>query len=726
MKVRVFGGLICLVLVLAGCGGGGGGSGGFVLSIQSLQVTSQNDGPLSPFGTTLGSDAVVITGTGFVNGLSVRFGATLGNVTQVTTNQILVETPFGPAGFADVAVTNPGGESETLAATFQFVVPPVILALVALTGPTTGENRAPIEGNETIRLQGLNFKDGLTIAVDGDLVVSTFVDEGSATFPAPDRDGDQASDVTLINPEGLSVTLARGLIYTQEFSLAAANNVLSGSRARHLFRRAGFSAPPRIIDAAVNDGLIATLNGLVDFATDARAEADALTIYGGNPPPIGALNARANKEWWIHLLLKNTNVFQERLAYFLHDHFATSEEGFSSDFRWTLHRQINLFRRFSLGKGQTLDNGEPGLGYDWRQLIIEISKDQAMLDWLDGRVSRVGAPNENFPRELMELFTLGEGNNYTESDIQEIARAFTGFRWGRLNGQTYLSMEYVPSRHDGTEKTIFGVTGKFGYDSVHPFKRGLPDDEVDPQDEQGGVIALLFGERAVEASQFICRKLFEFFVYEGATDEMVEALASDLRRAGTDQWNLKPILVRILRSKAMYSSRAMKGQVRNPIEFVIGFLRTTEVDLSANRTTNVSQVRLALVDIGQIPINPPDVSGWPTGVAWLGAQAMLERINFLNTAVSKMTDVENQIEPLIPPRDTSGLTPTQLINHVANVLDVQLSGNAIRKLEGYLLTELVGDTLQPIAFAPRDDDYIRTKVQGLLYQIAQYHDGHQN
>ena len=253
---------------------------------------------------------------------------------------------------------------------------------------------------------------------------------------------EQAVDVAIANPEGLASTLNRGLLYTQEFSLDRETRALSESRARHLYRRAAFGATQAEIDVAVFNGLAATVGNLVNYTNNAAVEQQAIAAYGANVPPATGIGTTVNKHYWLHMMAKNPNGFQERFAYFLHNHFAIAEIGFSGDFRWTLHPYVNLMRRFSLATNQTLDNGEIGLGFNWREICIEMGKNQAMLDWLDGRVSRVGAPNENYARELWELFMLGEGRGYTEDDIKDAARAFTGFRWMRSPDR-----QHVAARH---------------------------------------------------------------------------------------------------------------------------------------------------------------------------------------------------------------------------------------------------------------------------------------
>ncbi|MHC4957095.1 MAG: DUF1800 family protein [Planctomycetota bacterium] len=721
MKARILASVCCASLLLAGCGGGGGGAAPAddVPTIVSLLVSTQPSAD-GPFGTTLGGDQLEITGSGFRNGARVNVGGKNAPVTNVLPDKITCTTPVGAPGPATVVVTNPGGASDAVAGVFSYVAPPTISSWTALTGPTAGEARVPIDGNETLELRGTNFKDGVTVTVDGIDVVVTRVSEQRLTFPVPEFSEDRATTLLVRNPEGLTASAPSGLIYTQEFSLAPARGI-SHTRARHLFRRAAFGATPARIDQALADGLETTVDKLINYTNDSQLEDDTVSaIYGSLTIPGGGINNGVNKDWWLTLMLRNPNGFQERLAFLLHDHFATSEQGFATQFRWSLHPQINLFRRFSLSTGQTLADGSPGLGYDWKQICIEAGKDSAMLDWLDGRQSYVNRENENYARELWELFMLGEGNGYTEDDIKEAARAFTGFFWQwddpDPTKRTYLEMKYRSSRHDKTDKTILGETGKFGYDSLAPYYEGNPTKDTDDADTDGGIVALTLRARPVEASEFICRKLAEYFLYEDIHDSVVNELAVALRTPGANQWNLKPIIETILMSKAMFSGRAMKGKVKNPIEFVIGFLRTTNVRLGNTMALDASRVRFWLGRIGQLPIDPPDVAGWPTGKAWLGSQAMLERTNFVNYAVLQL-DAAAQVDSLVP--SGSGWGAAQLVDHLATHLDVTLSANARSKMIAYV-NEGVGP-----AFDPNDPTELKMKVRGLLWLIAPYHDGHQ-
>ncbi|MHC4452856.1 MAG: DUF1800 family protein [Planctomycetota bacterium] len=438
------------------------------------------------------------------------------------------------------------------------------------------------------------------------------------------------------------------------------------------------------------------------------------------------------------LMLKNPNPFQERLAWFLHDHFATSNINFSGDAQFYFYYHVNLLRRFSLSTADNTGDGKAGLGYNWRDMLVEIGKDRAMLEWLDGRRSSRFNPNENYARELWELFSLGEGNGYTEEDIQEAAKALTGFQWFRseitdttpnnLFTDRRLEMRYRLNLHDAGDKTIFGVTGKFGYDDVG----GLFWDEAganydttittDSRDTDGGIVDLTLRERPDLAATFICRKLAAFFLYENPHDIVVNELAADLRRFN---WNLKPVIRKILVSKAMFSSRANKGQVRTPVEFVFEFMRTADVDLHpTSDATNTIRVVNELASMGQMPLQPPDVAGWPTGTAWLSSQGMVERTNFITFAIEYLDDFATQIEPLIPP--VGQRSPTQLVDHIATVLDVQLSGNARSKAIAYVTTQESNGQTVAFAYDQTNAEHVKMKTRGLLFLIAQYHDGHQN
>jgi hypothetical protein len=173
----------------------------------------------------------------------------------------------------------------------------------------------------------------------------------------------------------------------------------------------------------------------------------------------------------------------------------------------------------------------------------------------------------------------------------------------------------------------------------------------------------------------------------------------------------------MLRSRAMYSRRAYKQQIKSPTEFIFQFLRATDIDFAGNR------IRTTLEDLRQEPMEPPDVDGWPGGSAWMGGQPMLERINFLRDVVRDLDSTPADIWPLVPP--ASLRTPAHMVNHIAILTGVDLSAEAREDLETYVTTSLdSGGQVVPFNFDPFNDTHLRMKARGLLYLIALYHDGH--
>jgi len=201
---------------------------------------------------------------------------------------------------------------------------------------------------------------------------------------------------------------------------------------------------------------------------------------------------------------------------------------------------------------------------------------------------------------------------------------------------------------------------------------------------------------------------------------VVNELAADLVAAG---WDLKPVLRKMFRSKAMFSGAAIKGKVKSPVEYVIGFLKSADTNLHATNTFLATQrTWQRMTAIGQVPLDPPDVNGWPVGTAWLGTQAMLERINFVNAAVKELDQFDEHIEPLLPPLGQR--SAPQLVDHLANMLDVQLSGISRTRFIAYVKNMLDG-TGDSIPFVQTNETHLITKTRGLIYMLAQYHNGHQ-
>ncbi|MCR9243654.1 MAG: DUF1800 domain-containing protein [bacterium] len=336
----------------------------------------------------------------------------------------------------------------------------------------------------------------------------------------------------------------------------------------HLLRRAGFAAPLGVRKRLVRGGLDAAL-AFVAPRTAAVAPADErledVVAFG----KIERL--RAFRAW---LLLESAHPLRERLSYFWHGHFATSNQKVQ-DPRAMAH-QLATFDRLGVGR--------------FDELVRAICRDPAMLRWLDNDVNTKRQPNENFARELFELFTLGRGH-YTEVDIREAARAFSG--WHVRDGRFRL----LGHLHDGGSKTVFGTTGKLGGDDI----------------------VRLCVERA-ESARFLARKWLRFFVHPDPEPGEVEALATVYRREGRD---VGATLLTLFRSRLFFSAPAYRSKIKSPAEFVIGTVR-----LLGGRGKPAHLARV-MGSLGEVLCEPPSVEGWHGERAWLSPASWLLRSNFV-------------------------------------------------------------------------------------------------
>ena len=334
----------------------------------------------------------------------------------------------------------------------------------------------------------------------------------------------------------------------------------------------------------------------------------------------------ALQRWWLQRMLATPAPLQERMTLFWHGHF-TSEilnKGVSPP---DILAQNQLFRRYALG--------------NVRDLTQAVARDPAMLKYLDNARSARAHPNENFARELMELFTLGIGN-YTEADIRESARAFTG--WTLRRGQFTEDARM----HDNGTKTFLGHTGNF---------------------DGGDIVDIIFGQPA--APRWFARKLLNFYVYNDPEPQLVDATADLLRRNG---FNLLPVMSTLLRSNVFFSSRAYRALVKSPVEFVIGSYQLYGVQTVSMET--IGELRR----MGQFLFRPPNVKGWDGGATWLNSQTLLTRENFSSALMaSPAMPVGSWLTDGMPASAHDAATRL-----VSTVLQGDASPASVERLVGYL------------------------------------------
>ncbi len=388
--------------------------------------------------------------------------------------------------------------------------------------------------------------------------------------------------------------------------------------AAHLLRRAGFGGTALEIADAVRDGLDATVDRLVNYESISTAELDMrlarqeldLTTFSG----IG--------RWWMTRLLYSPRPLEERMTLFWHDHFATAASKVNQ--ADLMHRQNQLFRTHALG--------------NFTDFTIEVSKDAAMLIWLDNFTSRKEAPNENYGRELLELFTLGQGF-YSELDVFSASKAFTGWTFRR---RPSFEFQFVPEWHDNTQKDFLGRVGNWNGDDI---------------------VKIACGEFA--HGRLMASKLFGLFAYENAETSVIDPFAEVYLDSGTD---LRVLVTAILKSEAMYSPQALWSKVKSPIDHAVIACRQLLLD-----NDNLARsMQGALTIEGQTLFNPPDVAGWDGGLAWINSGALLTRMN-LADSLSRITDVS---------RLTAGetiTTPAQLVDLFLRRLGPVPSDSSVRE-----------------------------------------------
>jgi uncharacterized protein (DUF1800 family) len=350
------------------------------------------------------------------------------------------------------------------------------------------------------------------------------------------------------------------------------------SQIAHLLRHAGFGASEAELDQYTALGFAGTLERLLnpEQVDDSAADQQTASLAIDLKDPEARRKIEAAKFWWFNRMLYTQRPLQEKLTLFWHNHFATANSKVGNAV--LMLNQIQLFREYGLGSFETL--------------LQKVTRDPAMLIWLDNRQNRKGATNENWAREVQELFTVGIGN-YTEQDIKEAARAFTGHTLDR-------DLQYVfnKAQHDTGKKTFQGQTGDFDADDVL------------------GILV-----RHTATARFVTQKLFTFFVYDSPDSSTIDRLANTFV---TSNFDIRSVLRDIFSGPEFLSPQAFHGQIKSPIDLVAGSLKSLNVQ---NVGPDATQI---LRRMGQDLLNPPDVSGWKGGSAWINSTTLFERFNWGN------------------------------------------------------------------------------------------------
>ena len=282
--------------------------------------------------------------------------------------------------------------------------------------------------------------------------------------------------------------------------------------------------------------------------------------------------------WWLQEMVTTPSPLTEKMVLFWHNHFVSSQQKVRQP--QYLYRQNLLLHEHALG--------------NFGAFLHAIARDPAMVIYLDNASNRKGQPNENFAREVMELFTLGEGN-YSERDIKEAARAFTGWSIDGDKGE-FLFRTFA---HDDAEKTVLGRTGNFDGDAVLDILLAQP-----------------------QTAEFIVRKLWREFVSPNPDPAEVQRIAAVFRDS---RYDIRVALRALLTSDAFYAPQARATLVKSPVDLVVGTLRQFQFTAG-----DAQPFALAVAQLGQNLFSPPNVKGWPGGEAWINSSTLLARKQFLD------------------------------------------------------------------------------------------------
>ncbi len=451
----------------------------------------------------------------------------------------------------------------------------------------------------------------------------------------------------------------------------------------HLMRRAGFGATRDELEAFAAMGYEAKVEDLLHPGDPGNMPDD---VYRRINPVSDEVSIQGSADWMRRMITTRCPLV-DKLALFFHGLFATGYAK-GNQARAQLN-QIDMFRNYGLGS--------------FRDFLIELSRDPAMIFWLDNQDNHKDAINENYGRELLELFSMGIGN-YTEDDIKECARAFTGWTIGNTDymavraakdsfspyGRISWHFEYRPDDHDDGMKTFLGETGRFNGEDI---------------------IDIIVKQPAT--ARFICTRQFQYFAADDV-DEGGEQVVQAMVRAYFDSnYEIRSVLRTLFNSEYFKSERARLSRVKGPVELVIGAVRLA--GSYREPTLVIGEVAQQALYMGQAMLNPPSVEGWHEGTEWIETGALMERINFVaselgnvelpgvraiierlatdNGGVLSPADVVARCLDLLGPVEASEETRAALTEHVAERGELDLRGHQ----QGDESEQRVGNVLSLIA-----------------------------
>ena len=400
------------------------------------------------------------------------------------------------------------------------------------------------------------------------------------------------------------------------------------SQAAHLLRRAGFGGSEADVVELTALSHADAVDKLLNLKYDGNLAFNLERKLQDNGY---AVDYNSMGYWWLLTMARTAQPLQEKMTLFWHGHFTSSFTKVRDAV--LLLEQNQLYRDNALG--------------NFKDFVKKVSRNPAMIDFLDGQSNRKGKPNENYARELMELFTIGIGN-YTEQDVREAARAFTG--WGYKD----RAFVFTANQHDTGSKTFMGKTGNFNGDDIIDIILARP-----------------------ESGRFLMTKLWKFFVYDNPEPAVIDRLTDVYFKSN---YELKPVLKAIFTSPEFLSDKAYRALVKSPTEYVVSMIK----DLgAANIDTNAIR---AADTMGQVLFNPPTVKGWDGGLTWINSAFFFNRVNAANTITSNRGQQNFSYDPYA----ILGQNTTSAQAAIDGLIGTLLDGNTAPEIKTALADYLSG------------------------------------
>ena len=408
----------------------------------------------------------------------------------------------------------------------------------------------------------------------------------------------------------------------------------------HLLRRAGFGASREELEQYMAMGYDGAVEALLNPSDAGNMPDDLIRRYHVEQSELRDLAGSA--AYWMYRMISTSAPMEEKTALFWHGLFATGYAKLNQ--ARSLLNQVEMFRRSGLGS--------------FEDLLVELSKDPAMIVWLDNNENHGTATNENYGRELLELFSMGIGN-YSEDDIKECARAFTGWTLGNAEymsiraakdsiwpyGRIAWHFDYREEDHDDGEKTFLGETGRFNGEDI---------------------IRIIVKQEST--ARFVATRLFQFFAADEISEAGEKTIQDMMATYFSSGYQVRDMLRTLFQSDYFKSEEARFARVKGPVEMVVGAIRMA--GNYQNPALGIEKVSNTMLYMGQGLLQPPTVEGWHEGSEWIDSGALVERVNF---AAKELSDVRSPgvrsiIDRLQAGSDDGVLDPADLADGCLDLL----------------------------------------------------------